>query len=592
MKSKLLWRLFAAFFIVIAISFAALYAILIPNLNRFFTQYIDKQLTDKAYVVREQMAQIPQAEWEVPNIDNVADKLSAELGGRVTIIDATGRVLGDSSIRLDDISSMDNHLNRPEVQAALKNTVGRSIRYSTTVNTNMMYVAVAMDQGYVRIAVPLNMMQVAMITVKRSVLLAIFISLALGCVVGLIFSRKVSRSVRSLVDAARHISEGDFSRRVAPEGRDEIGELAVALNELGEDLGAQHESLVQEKNQLLTVLDGMDEGVLVTDQNGVITLFNPALNKMFGLDRSGLGLSVLEGIRNKPLHDLVDRVLKNGKAAAQEIKILVNTHEQSLSIHTAPLRSSDGISGSVSVFYDLTEYRRLENMRKEFVANVSHELKTPLTSIRGYAETLESSQGMTSDKQSRFLNKIVKNATQLQNLIEDLLNLSEIESGRREMELSSVSLADVVADVLADCADAMKDKHINYDVDIPAEWKVKAETAALKQVLTNLIDNARKYTSEGGNIKIWAVRKNLYCEVSVEDSGMGIPESDLAHIFERFYRVDKARSREMGGTGLGLAIVKHLIQAQGGEVGVESQVNKGSRFFFTLHIDSQSRPVT
>ncbi len=418
-------------------------------------------------------------------------------------------------------------------------------------------------------------------TIRRTVILASLLPLLLASVVALILARSFSRSLERISEVADRIAKGDFSKRLYSSVRDEMGDLTQSINRMAAGLEKQVVELQNEKRQLMTILNGMIEGVLVTNPLGEIVLINPALRSMLDLTEEPLGKTILECLRNAAIHNSVEMVLQERKPKEEEISVLVGQEERNVVVHTAPLGAD---SGSVSVFYDVTNIRRLENVRKEFVANVSHELKTPLTCITGYAETLK--HGALDDRPAaeRFIDKIESNAAQLRNLVEDILRLSEIESGRLEMILVPTDLRKSVETVLEGFSDLVKAKKMTCEDRVPASTVVKADTQVLRQILVNLIENAIKYTPEGGRVVVSAEAGGEFCRVTVKDSGIGISEMDLPRVFERFYRVDKARSRQTEGTGLGLAIVKHFVQAHGGEVGVKSEVGKGSEFWFTIPV--------
>lgn len=358
--------------------------------------------------------------------------------------------------------------------------------------------------------------------------------------------------------------------------------LAADLQKMKDDLRSQLAGLQIERSRLATILDSMVEGVLVTDEKGRIVLVNPALALIFQITGSVIGRTVIEAFRNGQIHRVVEQTLNQKTAQEEEIELIADAAEKRLVIHSAPLYDEGNLSGSVALFYDVTGLRRLEGARREFVANVSHELKTPLTSIRGYAETLKMGAQDDREQAKHFLEKIESNAIQLQNLVEDLLKLSEIESGRIDYQFGPVPVRPVVEEVMEGLGHLVRSKRQVVSCHVPDHIRVRSDKMLLCQILGNLIDNAVKYTPEGGKIEIFAEENSAACRVMVADTGVGIPQKELPRIFERFYRVDKARSREVGGTGLGLSIVKHLVAAHGGSVGVESEPGKGSRFWFTL----------
>lgn len=391
------------------------------------------------------------------------------------------------------------------------------------------------------------------------------------------------RRLHEIIKTVERIAAGDRSTRVSLAWRSSWGRLAVAINHMVDRLQEQQQDSLAEKERFRIILDSMAEGVLVTNQKGEITLTNPTLHELLEIPTEYRGRKVLECLRHKELHETIEKVLSSGDAQSLDFTVFVESSQRSLTVQSSPLRDGDHtIVGTVSVFYDLTEIRKLESMRREFVANVSHELKTPLTSIQGYAETLLTSALNDSQTARRFTEKIERNAKQLKNLIEDLLKISEIESGRRELHLTKVRVSEMIASLWPDHEERALAKGMHLVNQIPPGLTVLADSASLKQILNNLLDNAIKYTNTAGVVTLKSETAGSTCRLMVQDTGIGIPDADLPHVFERFYRVDKARSRELGGTGLGLAITKHLVQAQGGNVAVKSTVGQGSEFSFTL----------
>ncbi|MEW6170608.1 MAG: two-component system histidine kinase PnpS [Candidatus Omnitrophota bacterium] len=359
-------------------------------------------------------------------------------------------------------------------------------------------------------------------------------------------------------------------------------DLKLELANLESSLSKQIDLGFTQEAKLEAVLSSMAEGVLVVDNAGKILLMNPSLRKIFLIDFPPENRLPLEVIRNIYIQEIIDNTLKNQKLISQEI-LLTSPEEKSLKINSAPILKDKKIKGAMLVFHDITELKRLEKIRQEFVANVSHELRTPLTTIKGYAETLL--EGALNDKENSkdFINIIYHDSQRLSKLIDDLLDLSKIESGKLDLVFLPINIKDVVKQALAILDNLAKEKNISMNVEIPKDLpKVLVDESRILQVILNLIDNAIKYTPIQGKIKIEASLDDKFVQVNISDTGIGIPEVDITRIFERFYRVDKARSRELGGTGLGLSIVKHIIQAHNGQVWVKSELGKGSVFSFTL----------
>lgn len=389
-------------------------------------------------------------------------------------------------------------------------------------------------------------------------------------------------SLREISEQVKRVTRGDFSRKIISFSPGEIGDLGRAINEMTESLQHQLAEQARQKNQLMAILDAMIEGVLVTNSRGEILLVNPALQEMLEQKDAYVGKRVIECLRHKELHESVERVLQGLSRDELEISVWIDGEERKMIVHSVALKRATVPAGCVSVFYDVTKIRQLEDVRREFVANVSHELKTPLTSIRGYAETLLDGGLEDAEGSRRFVGKIERNALELQALVEDILKLSEIESGRLEFKPVPLHLHETIQSVWENFEAMARKKEVRFENQVEKSLLVSVDPSAVKQVLGNLIDNAIKYSSAGGSIRISSTSQSGWCRVQVADTGPGIAERDLPHLFERFYRVDKARSREVGGTGLGLAIVKHLVQSHGGEVGVESELGHGARFFFTI----------
>lgn len=370
-------------------------------------------------------------------------------------------------------------------------------------------------------------------------------------------------------------------------------ELEKRLSETSHRLSLQIEELNSEKQQLETVLNSMVEGVMVTSLEREITLVNPAFLKMMEIEEVHTGTSILEAVRNISIHDLAGEVLEKGQSKKLPIAIFLNGEINHFIVHTAPLFRDGSVSGSVSVFYDVTELKKLEEIRKDFVTNVSHELKTPLTSIRGYAETLslllDRSESFSEKKTVvSFLERIEKNALHLQHLVEDILRLSEIESGRMELDITEIDALNFLESLMVNFKELAESKKIKFDWFIePGFVSFSADPGALKQILENLVSNAIRYTLEGGEITLSVHSSDNQIRFSIKDNGIGISPEDQMRVFERFFRVDKARTRETGGTGLGLSIVKHLVNAHGGKVGVESMTGHGSLFWFTLPLEKK-----
>ncbi|MBI5149147.1 MAG: PAS domain-containing protein [Candidatus Omnitrophica bacterium] len=398
-----------------------------------------------------------------------------------------------------------------------------------------------------------------------------------------IVSLLIPRLLRETAAWAKSFADGDFSRRISLGAREEMEELADSLNSMSHQIQLRMEEFIADKSRLEAVFLSMFDGVMVIDGRGAIVLMNQTLRKFLQVDTEVTGKKPLEVIRNIDIQELAERVLTTRSRLESREITLLQPEERVLLVHATPVLREGAIDGAVLVFHDITELRRLEKVRRDFVANVSHELRTPVSTIQGYTETLL--EGALDDKEHarEFLRIIHDDAGRLTKLINDLLDLSRIESGKMKLALEECSLETVIDRVLAGMNKEAGKNSITLKKDIPRRLaKVRIDEAAIAQVLFNLVENAIKYNNAGGSVTVGARETPRSVEVSVADTGIGIPQEDLPRIFERFYRVDKARSRDLGGTGLGLAIVKHILQAHSGEVSVESRFNSGSTFRFTL----------
>lgn len=537
-------------------------------------------------------------------IQELAEKFGSQMGVRVTIIGQDGIVLGDSERTLEQVQKMENHRDRPEVKAALEGEIGSTLRQSGTLGFDMLYVAIPLAEegrikGVLRLALPLTELVKAKASIQRTVTFGALLALGVTLALSLFIARRVMRPVVEMKGIAHRMAEGDFTVKAPVKSGDELGELGRALNVMAERLREKIEDLEQERAKIEAVLESMVEGVIAVDPQGRILLMNGSARALFHLRYGPVeGRPLLEVIRNKELFDLIQecRACREGELCRKELT-LVTPVERILQAHAVPFHLQGKALGVLLVLHDVTELRRLERVRMEFVANVSHELRTPLTSIKGYLETLLGGALEEPENARRFLEIVFKHAERLSRLLDDLLELSNIELGKTKLALTPTELHEVMEGVLAIYKPQAEAKGLTLANEIPAGLPpVLADRDRLSQILINLVDNAVKFTPKGGHITVTARRvpssefqvQNLepgtmdFIEIAVTDTGIGIPSWELPRITERFYRVNKARSRELGGTGLGLAIVKHLIQAHGGELKIESELGKGTRVAFTL----------
>ncbi|MBF0527714.1 MAG: HAMP domain-containing protein [Deltaproteobacteria bacterium] len=524
----------------------------------------------------------------VTSAPTLAQETASRTKSRVTIMTATGQVIGDSDVGREELKNLENHLTRPEIQAAQKESAGSALRYSSTLMNNMLYVAVPFNRGrpeagFVRLALPLHTLEQAKGEANAILFKALGAAAFLAVILSLVFSHVIVRLLRQFSALAVKIGHGDFSRRLPVGRRDELGELALVINEMSSRLSELVGQLTSEKRNLDTIVRSLSEGLMVTDSQGRLTMINPAFLKMFPTELEMIGRPLIEVTRYPAMNETLSRVIASREEQVREITI-IEGQVRTLLTHWAPLVDQESVYGVVAVFHDISYLKKLENIRRDFVANISHELRTPVTVIAGYAETLLNGVLDTDlEAAKRFTSIIYKHAQHLTLLISGLLTLSELESGALTLNLAPVALAEIFPQVNALLGTKAEEKNIALKWPETAELPpVMAEAGRLVQILINLVDNAIKYSPAGGQVTIGATTEKEDIIVSVQDTGPGIPPRALNRLFERFYRVDPDRNRESGGTGLGLAIVKHLVQLHGGNVSVTSTPGRGSTFSFTL----------
>jgi len=498
---------------------------------------------------------------------------------RVTVIDHDGRVVGDTDVPASVLSGVENHASRPEVKTALAGGVGVGERRSATVSRRLLYVAVPVPgttpTSVLRVAISLDTVAATVGRAHFAVWLAGLMALTLALLLGTTLSSWLTRPILAMTRAARAMSHGDFEVALPTPGDDELGDLVNTLDTLRNQLAARMAELRQEGHKLRAIINGMSEGVALV-QEGVIAVANPAFARLCGLGGEAEGRAIRDAVRVPGVGDAIEAALASGAPTSREVQLAGRALVASIDPLGAP-----GAQQAVVVLIDVTEPKRLERLRREFVANASHELRTPVAAIVGVAETLAAGAADDPEARSSFLEILMRHAQRLSRLTADLLDIARLEAGYKP-RVEVVDVERAVDAVLGTLHVKAETKHITLEKRPLGELRVSAERAAVEQILSNLVDNAIKYTPAGGRVTVRAEARGGKVRIVVEDTGPGIPTEHHARLFERFYRVDDARSRDLGGTGLGLAIVKHLALANGGDVSVESEVGKGSRFIVSL----------
>ena len=576
-------------FVAVSLIAAGLY--LSRALERVAIEVLESRLTVAGRVLHDEAVAAVQPTASAKALEGFVERATRATGMRVSLIAPAGRVLADSERPGSAVTTMDNHADRPEVRAALEGRVGSAVRRSVTLDAPLIYVALPLTQGgrvigVLRLAEPISAVTASYETLRGAALAGGAVALLVALGIGIFVAGRVTRPVVEMQNVARQMSEGHFDVRAPARSPDEIGTLGRSLNVMAGRLREKIGDLEREQAKATAVLDAMVEGVIATDGHDHIILINERARSIFGLGPARVERRpLLEVVRNVNLHDVLmaGRDAMDGGVVSREVR-LAGPADRVLQVHAVGLKFPGDERGVVVILHDITELRRLEQVRTEFVANVSHELRTPLTAIQGYLETLLDGALEEREHARKFLEIVFRHTERLGRLTDDLTDLSNIELGKVSLRLEPTSVAEIADSVVAIISPRASGGQVKVDARLPVDLPdVLADRDRLSQILINLVDNAVKYTPKGGQVTVEGrVDPAGMVEVTVRDTGVGIPKADLPRLTERFYRVDKARSRDLGGTGLGLAIVKHLVLAHGGELDIESELWKGTIVRFTL----------
>lgn len=584
------WRIVLAYTALIVISMGAVSIYLVSFVRGTYISNLEERLEHEARLVGESTAKYFQDRMELTELEEISQRIGGFIDARVTVIALDGTVLAEV---WEEPSVMENHFARPEIQGAINVGLGRSIRVSETLRQELMYTAVPIYAegiivGVARVAVPISKIQNTVNRIITTIILSAITVTSLSIALGYFIARRTSRSVHSMADAARRLASGELDQRVEALASDETRELAAAFNRMATALRSMVNDLSVERNKLSAVLDTMADGVVVILQvfyfrhgEGRIDLMNPAAEELLSISsEEAIGARFLETIENRELQQLVSRALESGEQQHGDVD-MVNPRRY-LSVFATPLTGEEE-NGVLLTLHDLTRIRQADTTRRQFVSNVSHELRSPLASVKAMVETLES--GALEERQTAgdFVHRIHRDIDRMSNIVEDLLELSRLESGQVTIDMAPLNLSSLIEDVSHEFEPRAEAKNITLRVSLPdAPYIVMGERDLLHQVLTNLLDNALKFTTSQGVATLSATHKRNMVHVSVSDTGIGIADEHHARLFERFYRVDS--SRQYLGTGLGLAIAKHIVQSHGGDFVVESQEGEGSTFSFTIPV--------
>jgi len=570
-KRNLFYKIFFSYLVIICLSFFIL--------NLFIQDEIKKILTDKIEVELLSYAQL----IDLSSPKKISDQLKqiAKISNsRVTLIDARGKVFADSE---KEIALLDNHLNRPEVQEARLRGKGNSIRFSSSIGVDMLYVAVTIKEeskikGYVRLARPLHDVRSMIEKVYQSIFLAILILAIISLVIALFFSYRLAAPVRAMEKFTERLRQGEPTGTIILKTADETKKLADNINYLVDELKSKIKLANEEKSKLMTAFTSMTEGILIINAQSIIEFVSPVLNNMLAVQYGDVnGKTLMEAFRSIDLQKTFLEFKETRVNVSSEIT-LGNIEPAILNVSISAVQGHPEEEKTMIVFHDVTRLKKLEKIRIDFVANVTHEIRTPLTAIIGYLETIKAGAIDNINETKKFIDIILKQAERLNRLVEDLLTISKIELNETRFNFENMFLSDAVTNVISIVEKKATSKKITIENDMPEKLRpVRADRDRLTQILVNILDNAIKFTPESGKVIIAADETDAYAVVSIIDTGIGVPQDEIQRLGERFYRVDKTRSRDLGGTGLGLSIVKHLMIAHGGKMEIESQLGRGTK---------------
>ncbi|NQV68590.1 MAG: HAMP domain-containing protein [Pseudohongiella sp.] len=595
-RSKLLWRLYTGYVAIILISTLVVGI----QLSRQLAANSLEEIQHSLAVSSELLAAIAKDSLLAPSPDSNSSALQAmlvELGvsteSRLTVIATDGRVIADSR---ELPQSMDNHRQRPEIIDALETGAGIASRYSQTLQQQMMYRAVAVTNnqqtlGFVRVSLPLATIDNRLAQLRLIVLLSAGIVALAALILGFYFAKRFTDPLLKMTEAAEAISQGDYERRITVDRQDEIGQLAAAFNRMARSSAQRMTEITLDHNRLSNIFAGMVEGVIDVDQQQKIIHINQVAADLLGLSVTNcINQPIWEQVRVTEIINALEQALETREVVKAQMRRSTEEDDLVVDIYAAALQNEKQESiGAVIVLHNISELDHLERIRRDFVANASHELKTPITAIRGLTETILDDADMPENIRHDFIERVHAQSLRLSSLVTDLMTISRLESDHQEKSFHVFDLVELVRRSAVACKAICLEKQLDLALELPNDAiMINGDNQAISQLVDNLVDNATKYTNTKGSIKVSLCRKEGQALLTVKDSGIGISPQLQQRIFERFYRVDKARSRELGGTGLGLSIVNNIAEQHGGTVSVESQLAKGSTFIVALPLENFS----
>ncbi|MCX6984605.1 MAG: ATP-binding protein [Lentisphaerae bacterium] len=584
-RKRIFYYIFPYYLLIILLTLcaSAWYATLL--LKDFYFRHVQEEIETRAKIIDQDIAAIMNS-GKTSELQKYCVGFSGLSNSRITIVAPDGKVIADS---LEDPAKMENHSDRLEIAEALKGRTGRSVRYSPTLHQNMMYVAMPLyaakeKSEILRVAVSVSLIDTTLSEIYMKIIIAGIIIAILAGLISVAVSRRISSPILELEKVAANFAKGNFKRKLAITDIDEIDELAGSMNYMADELNRRMREILEQRNRQNAILSSMMEGVIAVDAEGRIISMNRSATALLKAPDVYEGRFFQEVVRNAALQNFIDAVLSEKQTVEKELSYF-DSEQHHLYVRGTVLHDPDGgCIGALLVMNDITRLKKLENLRSEFVANVSHEIKTPLTAIKASVETLLENNSEKKEETDQLLKIIGRHTERLTSIVDDILSLSKLEDDKQKDagKFIETLVEDIIESALADCREKAEQKQISFTVNSNKGIVGAMNSSLIEQALVNLIDNAIKYSEPNSPVEIESCRESGNIMISVKDHGCGISEKHLPRVFERFYRVDRARSRKLGGTGLGLSIVKHIANVHGGKVEVESSVGKGSKFTIIL----------
>lgn len=583
-RKKIFYYILPYYLLIIFLTLCASAWYATALLKDFYFKHVQEEIETRAKIVEQDIITII-GTGKTPQLQKYCEDFSGLSKSRITVIAPDGTVLADS---LEEPAKMENHSGRAEIADAMEGRTGRSVRYSPTLHQNMMYVAMPLplaagNSVVLRIAVSVSLIDTTLAEIYRKIIIAGVIIAIFAVLISIAVSRRISKPILELEKGAANFAKGNFSRKLAVTDIDEIDELASSMNYMADELNRRMREILEQRNRQNAILSSMMEGVIAVDAEGRLISMNRSAAALLNAPEACEGRIFQEVVRNAALQNFIDAVLSEKRTVERELSFF-DSEQHHLYVRGTVLNDPEGgCIGALLVMNDITRLKKLENLRSEFVANVSHEIKTPLTAIKASVETLLDSDTQ-KDEIEQLLKIIGRHTERLTSIVDDILSLSRLEDEKQKDagKFSETLVEDVIEAALADCREKAEQKQITFTANCNKSIVGVMNSSLIEQAVVNLIDNAIKYSEPKSSVEITSCRENGNILISVKDHGCGISENHLPRVFERFYRVDKARSRKLGGTGLGLSIVKHIANVHGGKVEVESAVGKGSKFTIIL----------